>query len=390
MIKHLFKLIWHKRRKHFLLMSEIFIAFLVVFAVASLLVYYYRNFRTPIGLDYENVWVIHLYNPNQLQGDTLQQHIDQVRHTLKGFQEIEAYSFCGSNVPFTMSTSNADFFYKNNRVTANNYMVEPAYFEVLGIKTTAGRVLEAADAHAAHPILVANESLRKALFASEQPTGISINMGDTEYKVAGVVNDFKDKGNFKPTEPGMFRLIGENEWQYINTILIKVRGNADISFEENLWKKLSALSPDLTIEVERMADKRLAINKLTWVPMLILAIVCGFLIFNVALGLFGVLWYNINLRKEEIGIRRALGATGRQVTRQFIGEALVIATFAMGLGTVLALQFPLLKVFDVSASVYVGGLILAVCFLYIVVGVCAFYPGVQAAAIEPATALHND
>ena len=390
MIKHLFKLIWHKRRKHFLLMSEIFIAFLVVFAVSSLLVYYYGNYRKPVGLEYENVWVVHLYNTNQLKGDTLTQQLDKVRQTLKGFQEIEAYSFCGSNVPFSMSSSNTDVFYKNNRTMANIYMVEPAYFDVLGIKKTAGRTLEQADLHAAHPTLVANESLRKALFPNETPTGIAISMGDTEHKIVGVVNDFKDKGNFQPTEPGIFRLIKDDEIPFMNTILMKVSSNAGISLEENLWKRLSGLSPDVTVEIERMADKRITVNKITWVPMLIFGIVCGFLIFNVALGLFGVLWYNINLRKEEIGIRRALGATGKQVTRQFIGEALVIATFAMGLGAVLAVQFPLLEVFDVSASVYVGGLVLAIVFLYSVVWVCAFYPGAQAAGVEPAVALHDN
>ena len=72
--------------------------------------------------------------------------------------------------------------------------------------------------------------------------------------------------------------------------------------------------------------------------MIILIIVAGFLIINVALGLFGVLWYNINLRKSEIGLRRAVGASGNAVSKQLVGEALVLATFALIIGSFFAIH----------------------------------------------------
>src|SRR6266536_486188 len=114
---------------------------------------------------------------------------------------------------------------------------------------------------------------------------------------------------------------------------------------------------------------------------LILMIVAGFLIVNVALGLFGVLWYNINLRKSEIGLRRALGASGNAVSKQLVGEALVLSTFALIIGSFLAVQFTLLNVFDLPASIYIIALLFAIVFIYLLVIICAFYPGKQAAAI---------
>jgi len=106
--------------------------------------------------------------------------------------------------------------------------------------------------------------------------------------------------------------------------------------------------------------------------------------------LFGVLWYNINRRKSEIGLRRAVGASGNRISLQFITESLVIASIAVILGLFFAVQFPILKVFDVPSAVYVTAMVLSVLFIYVLVATCALYPGKQAATIYPAVALHED
>ncbi len=50
MIRHVFKLIWNRKRTNFLMMTEIFVSFLVLFAVVALGVYTADNWRRPIGL----------------------------------------------------------------------------------------------------------------------------------------------------------------------------------------------------------------------------------------------------------------------------------------------------------------------------------------------------
>ena len=124
--------------------------------------------------------------------------------------------------------------------------------------------------------------------------------------------------------------------------------------------------------------------------MIILLIVAGFLIINVALGLFGVLWYNINLRKSEIGLRRAVGASANDVAKQLVAEALVLSTISLIVGSFFAIQFPLMNVFDLATNTYLLAFALATIFIYLLVIICALYPGMQAAAIFPADALHED
>jgi putative ABC transport system permease protein len=60
------------------------------------------------------------------------------------------------------------------------------------------------------------------------------------------------------------------------------------------------------------------------------------------------------------------------------------------IGSFFAVQFPLLNVFDLPASVYIIAILLAIVFIYLLVLVCSFYPGRQAAAVYPAVALHED
>jgi putative ABC transport system permease protein len=59
-------------------------------------------------------------------------------------------------------------------------------------------------------------------------------------------------------------------------------------------------------------------------------VVSSFLLINVALGLFGILNVSIAKRRSEIGLRRALGATGRGISRQFVGEMWVLTTVRAG------------------------------------------------------------
>ena len=67
MIKHLFKLIWNKKKQNFFLIIEMLISFLVIFAVFTLLVYFYQNYKKPIGFDYENVWAVKLFSSEKIK-----------------------------------------------------------------------------------------------------------------------------------------------------------------------------------------------------------------------------------------------------------------------------------------------------------------------------------
>ena len=118
--------------------------------------------------------------------------------------------------------------------------------------------------------------------------------------------------------------------------------------------------------------------------------ICGFLVFNVALGLFGVVWYNTSKRRSEIGLRRALGATSSGISRHFVGETLMMATIAIGIGLFFAGQLPFLDLIELDGQIYAIAMLVAVLFIYTLVLICSIIPSQQAAQIHPAMALHEE
>jgi len=397
MFTHLFKLIWNKKKQNALLITEMFISFIVMFAIFTMIVYSYNNYKQPMGFDYKDVWVVNFTPPENIKtSDSVAMFHDALKNTLRNMPQITELSFSASNVPFSMSTSNNMISTKEHTgVMSNVYTCEPAYANVLNMKMKSGRWFTKADAASKTPVVVITSKLQDELFEGKDAVGKSIS-GDTyvsadasEMKVIGVVEDIKDKGDYQAIENGLYKQFDSNSAKWAGTMLLKVKPGTDAAFEGKLFKTLSN-AIGTSIEIEHLDKKLPAKNKIMLVPLIIASIVGGFLIINVALGLFGVLWYNINKRKAEIGLRRAVGATGASVSKQLVSESLVLSTISLFIGLFFAVQFPLLNVFDLSAGIYITAIVLAVLFIYLIVFICSVYPGKQAAAVYPATALHED
>jgi putative ABC transport system permease protein len=255
-----------------------------------------------------------------------------------------------------------------------------------------GRWFNKGDDVAKERPIVINSDFSETVFGKGKSVGRVIGDRDnkTKMKVIGVVQSIKMKGDYAATANGLYLRTDTGSYRWLGKILVHVTPDADAAFEGRLYKTLANYMKNSDVEIEHLADKRVSINYFTLVPIIVLLIVACFLIINVALGLFGVLWYNINKRRGEIGLRRAVGATGNSVSAQLVTESMLLATLALIVGAFFAVQFPLLNVFDLPASVYIIALVLSVLFIYALVLVCSLYPGKQAAAIYPAVALHED
>ncbi|MCC6282908.1 MAG: ABC transporter permease [Saprospiraceae bacterium] len=385
MFKHILALIWKKKKSNFLMMLEIFVSFLILFAVWSLSIYTYRNYATPSGLSTERVWAVYLqFNaPN----DTLRgEYRELVRRTLKAFPEIEHFSYSSSNLPFSFSSSNRDYTYQGKGALSEVMSVEADYPNVMGMSLQSGKWFEAQDTIGKITPVVITRHLADILFGQEEAVGKIIGDEKAPRKVVGVVPYFRHKSSYQGDDNCAFEPLS----QWDNDLLLKVKSGATAEFEARLARTIQQLGKDWVIEIQHMDNMQSTQDNTIVIPILILFIICAFLVFNVGLGLFGVLFQNINRRKGEIGLRRAIGATKRQILTYFIGETLVIAGFGVVLGVFFAIQLPLLQVLDVETSVYVWGIVLALLSIFVLAVLCAFYPSRQAATIFPAVALHEE
>jgi putative ABC transport system permease protein len=392
MIKHLFKLIWNKKKQNFLLITEIFVSFMVIFAVFTLVVNYYQNFKQPMGFESDRVWVINYQSDVKIKDkDSLDIYYKTMLGNIKAMPPVQEVSFASSNVPFSANIHMNNVDYKKTHVNrVNYYTAGDTYNKVLDMKIIEGRWFGKQDDAATVKPTIINRTLRQQLFGAGKAIGEKIGGDNSNRVVVGVVEDVKAKGDYQEAGLAMYERIDTSSNNGRGRILVKINDKADAAFESRLYKLMASNSNNSGIEIEHLTDKRKTINNTTLIPMIILLIVACFLIINVALGLFGVLWYNINKRKGEIGLRRAIGASGNSVSGQLVTESMILATLALIVGTFFAIQFPLLNVFGLAASVYLIAIALSVIFIYLLVLVCSLYPGKQAAAILPAVALHEE
>lgn len=384
MLRHLFKLIWNKKRAHTLLIVEIWASFMVLFGLATLIVINVSKYREPLGFTYDNVWAVQLHN-NQDTTDEAGK-LRRALQRIKTYSAVESASGMGGNFPFSANQTSNSLTYKKHDVQVDFYTTDDNFATTLGIAVPTGRWYRSADSVGKYTPIVINQQARKELFATENPLGKIVS---DRYKIVGVIDNFKAKGEFMTNRPALFELAkADNSWT--NVILVRVKPGTDAAFEATMVKAIASQLPGWGVEVDYLTDSRKNQHNLVLVPIIIASIVCGFLLINVALGLFGVLNLSITRRRSEIGLRRAIGATGSGVSTQFVGETWVLATFAMLIGLLLAVQFPLLNVFDLQAGVYLTAMGIAVLIIYLIVTLCALFPSRQAALIQPATALHEE
>lgn len=396
MFKHLFKLIWNKKKQNALLITEILVSFMVIFAVFSMIVKFYFTYRTPLGFKYENVWLVNISNPPQYKdADSAAMYYQNIRNVLADMPEIKEVSYSSGNTPFTNSMMTTGYRYKSTLYSpVNFYRVQDTYDNAFDLTLLEGRWFEKQDDAAAVKPVIINQSLKEKIFGKGKAVGQLLGGWDEKDKsrqrIIGVIADMKDRGDYTPSSMSLYTRIDTSFFHYVSRIVIKVTPTADAAFEGRLYKTVAGIMKQSTIDIERFSQKREKMNKDTLMPTVILLILSAFLIINVALGIFGVLWYNINKRRGEIGLRRAIGATGNSVSAQIVAESMFLATLSLIVGVFFAIQFPLLNVFDVPAGVYITAIFLAILFIYLLVLVCSLYPGRQAAAVYPAVALHEE
>ena len=395
MIRHLFTLIWNRKRTSFLLITEIFLAFVVLFVVGSTLVYNRQTFQAPLGFDYEQVWTVDLDNGSTTQtGAQIASTERQILQRLQSLPGVRYAALSRSNTPFSGSHNTTDLSRKPREKGSNSniYEVSDDLREVLRLPIRAGRWFDKGDGIDVGRAVVISEETQNALFPGQSALGQHLYSGDREMLVVGVTGPFRGDGDLRAPKPAYFAYASPQDTtaSRLSMLLVRVRPGAGPALEKQMSEEVMAIGKGWTSSITPLAEQRATQLQTGLAPLVALVLVCLFLVINVALGLFGVLWQTISQRRAEIGLRRAIGASAGGISSQILGEILVVTTFGLALGLLVAAQFPLLGVLDVPAGVYLTAMLLAAGLIYLLTALCALYPSWLAAGIQPAVALREE
>lgn len=411
MIRHYLKLAWNRRRANGLILVEILVSFLVLCGVFCVASYYAANWSRPRGFDYRNVWTLEVEMPRSVfHGGEAAAAAFAVSRRLIG--AIRAHP--GVEVVAPMPNTP----YSGNLSSQGLRQADGALVQFMMSRTTAdglaalrldlleGRWIEPGDDAMEFTPCVISRSLGRRLFGNESPVGKTIEgYGDDGKleapkkswqvrRVVGVIRDYQKAGEFADTRYASFQPQtlsdpdrGWVPWSYV----IRVSPRTPAVFEEQLLKVLHAEAPDWTVTMRSLEVERQRYLRGRLLPLGFGVLLAGFLVLMVGMGLTGVLWQNVTRRTQEMGLRRALGATAGGVRNQILGEILVVTAIALTLGVALLLQLPLLGVLSfVGFGVFVSAIAAAGLTIVPFVILCGLYPGWLATQVEPSRALQYE
>lgn len=401
MFNHLLTLIWNRKRANALLMAELFLSFVVLFGLGSLVAVVALALRQPPGFAYENVWEMRLTTNNDQtpQNPTLRRLLAQLRAT-PGVEDVSLAAF---GTPFSTYIMSSNIQVENKPLVGGAEVQADDHFaQLLHLELLEGRWFDKRDDAGKLPPIIINRELRQALFGSGPALGQVVRSSHStnpkemkEGRVVGVTGSYRPGGDLGAPTPAVFvRTVLPDSAaglvMFSHTLLVRVRPGSGARLEEQLVRTVAAVTKTWSTSVIALPDSRAASLATALAPIWAGAAVAAFLLLNVALGLFGALWQAIGQRRAEIGLRRAVGATGPGISRQFVLETLLLTTLAVVPGLLLAAQFPLLGAFGQPPAVYAVGAGLALALVYGFAVLCAAQPSWQAAGIRPAVALREE
>lgn len=403
MIRHLFRLIWNRKKTNALITVEILCSFLVLFAVITGGFIAFERYHQPLGFDYRDVWMVDIDTRLPLDSASIplkRETIHQLLLALRGMNEIG--NFCSMSVtPYSnnMSTWGGMVSGKLMRIAIEK--CSESTKDVLGMHLVQGRWFEAGDGNQNWIPVVVNSLLAKDRFGDADPIGKNPfpktdeaeKSPPKDYRIVGVVDNFKKGGEFSEPMYTVFEYFdAENTTlKASSTLLVKVNPGVTASFKEKLTRTMEATAKGWSFDVRTLEEMRKEDFKPRIALMIVTGLVAGFLLLMVALGLLGVMWQNVSRRTQEIGLRRALGGTEGGIYAQILGELLVLTTFGLIVGSLVIVQFPLLDLLSfVSLKDYGIGFLVSVLMMYLLTAFCGLYPSLLAIEIEPAEALHYE
>jgi putative ABC transport system permease protein len=393
MILHLMKLVWNRKRSVAFTVAEIFLSFFAVFATALFGLHLLELYYLPLGFASDNVWVVNIdRNASGFWTEEEQRTSRQVLRETSSFDQVESAALASSS-----AYAGAQLY---TRFTADGIEVRPhlwpvteSYDEVLGLDLIDGRWFEPGDTTVHYRPVVINDKLARERFAGDAVGKIiGVSRGGTEIRVIGVVSAFRHHGELSRPPIVVIGLdLIDKPFTTMTTLVVKVRPGTGIDFEETLSKHLQSVANGWSFEIQTMTSMRERYIMSICQPLFIGAMVAGFLLLMVGLGLVGVLWQSVVQRIREIGLRRAKGASRRRIHRQIVGEVFVFTTIGVGAAILVVAQLGLFDLLaNFSTRVSVGAVTITLVLLYSMTALCAIYPSRMATRIEPAQALHDD
>jgi len=213
----------------------------------------------------------------------------------------------------------------------------------VGIPSLRGRAFDERDTRTSNPTIIVTSSFARRMFGDADPIGRRTKSWRDENvlrEIVGVVADVRYEGLLAEETPLVYVPHTQNSWGSL-AVVLRARHGAPAALAPLLRREIAALDGQLAVaRVRTMADDaRESVARQRYTTMLVSILAAAALMLG-ALGIYGVLSYSVSLRRQELGLRIALGASAADLYRLVLkgGLGLALAGLIIGAGGAFAVS----------------------------------------------------
>ena len=293
-----------------------------------------------------------------------------------------------------------DVSYKGQNRTVMAFGYTERGEEVWGRGVTRGDYFSLDEVRSASRVTLIGDKLAAALFGDADPVGEQITVAGTPYRVKGVLQHHgvdphgwdRDEELHVPLTTMMRRLLNVDHLLSAKLIVDDVAAVEEVAEQvESFMQARHSIGADepndfsvfTTAAVQRMAAGT------TRIFDVFLPVAAGIALLVAAIVIANIMLIAVRERTAEIGLRKAIGATDGEITRQFLAEVLAIAGFSAIVGTVIGigLTAAAAKMMSLPSVFYADAVLLGVAAALLVGVLAGLLPARRAARLNPIEAL---
>jgi len=330
--------------RRILVAGQLAIAIALLFTATALSRSFVKLLDVSPGFSPENIWTGAVDLPglyNAAQQMKFPQFFQQLAANISTLPGVQSASAC-IVLPFSSGGWTADLFFPGRpqtavRPSARYNIVLPGYIETMKIPLLAGRVFTEQD-NASNPrVAMVDRAFAETYFPKEDPLGklVANNAAkDIPYRIVGVIEHVANRDLDEQRRPQMYipALQHPGNAMYL---VARLKGNTDVtSGARDILRRMNGAVA--LFDVETMPARILDSVKLRRFVAWLLNSFAFIGVLLAALGLYGTLAHLVELRRREIAIRMALGASARSVRSLIARHSLSIAVAGLIPGAALS------------------------------------------------------
>jgi putative ABC transport system permease protein len=273
--------------------------------------------------------------------------------------------------------------------------ISPAWFQTMRVPLLAGRDFTEADKAGSPNVVIVNQALARRYWSGQNPIGKHIVLGrQPASEVVGVAADVNNRG--LALDPAIQLYFPFSQLPWVNMNLLVRTTSEPHNMVSAVRAQVAAVDSDQPVTNIATVDELMNTSRAD--PRLfltLLGVLSAMALVLAIIGIYGVLAYSVAQRRQELGIRLALGAEKADILRLVVGYGLKLAVIGIAIGLVAALALSWVMASTLSGLLYkisardLTTFVLAPLAFLVISFVASYLPARRATQVDPNEALRN-